>query len=85
MIVMCVIIIFVVGIVSIYLALTFSIGKSRRGDEMAAAAASWARDLPDNVEKKKKKRKKKMERRKNTLQLEIYDFFQNDNFKNEEI
>ena len=40
MIVMCVIIILVIGMVSISLALTFSIGKSRRGDEIAAAAAS---------------------------------------------
>ena len=40
MIVMCVIIILLIGMVSFFLAPTFSIGKSRRGDEIAAAAAS---------------------------------------------
>ena len=65
MIAMCVIIILLIGMVSFFLAPTFSIGKSRRGDEIAAAAASWARDLPDIVEKKGKE-EKKMERRKIT-------------------
>ena len=36
---------------------TFSIGKSRRGDEIAAAAASCARDLPKHFEIKGKEEK----------------------------